>query len=87
MRRVRATFLLRCVILAACVGLVVVVPELGMAVGWTVGTLVFMAIFWFVGIESSVLPLAIERIAVHRAPRRRKRIASIWFVGQGPSSV
>ena len=80
MRRVRATFLLRCVILASCVALLVGVLALGMGTRWAAGALVFAAVLWFVGIEGSLLPLAIEHVAVRRAARSRKRGSSIWFV-------
>jgi hypothetical protein len=80
MRRIRATFLLRCVILAACVGLFACVVYSGMGLGWTVGTLVFAAALWFVCIECDLLPLAIECVVVRCAARGGKPVSSIWFV-------
>ncbi|MFK7742518.1 MAG: hypothetical protein AB8H80_19555 [Planctomycetota bacterium] len=84
MRRLRATFLLRCVILAACVASVLAVVQLGLATGWIVATLAIAALLWFVGIEFGLLTLALERAAVRRAQRRAAGangpIKSIWFV-------
>ena len=80
MRRVRATFLLRCVILAACIALFVGVICLGASTGWTLGTLGFAAVLWFVGIEGGLLPLALEQVVVRRAARSGSPVSSIWFV-------
>jgi hypothetical protein len=49
-------------------------------IGWTVALLVFIAIFWFVGIEAGLLPLVLERIAARRAEQTRKPVSTIWFV-------
>lgn len=80
MRRLRATFLLRCVILAWCLLLVVAVLGLGMGTWWTLGALVFGALLWLVGIELGLLPLVLERAMVRHAARGGVRGSSIWFV-------
>ena len=80
MRRVRATFLLRCVVLAACVGLFASVLLIGLSAGWTMVTFPLAAILWFVGIERGLLPVALEHMAVRRAARSGKQVSSIWFV-------
>ena len=89
-RRVRATFLLRCVILgvslAIFAGVVVLVGALGGTLDWRF-VLIFLALYWFVGIDGSlvlmntgVLPWAIERIAVRRAERTGRPLSTLWFV-------
>lgn len=80
MRRVRATFLLRCVILAVSVGLVIGIFMLGLSTGWTLSSLVFLVVFWLVGIDLNLLPLAIEHFAVRRAARSGREVSSLWFV-------
>lgn len=80
MRRVRATFLLRCVILAGSVALVACVVSLAQGSGWSLGTLGLLAVLWFVGIEVGVVPLALEQVAVRRAARSGAPVSSIWFV-------
>jgi hypothetical protein len=80
MRRVRATLLLRVVILVACVALFILVLRLGATIGWTLATLVFVGLFWLVGIECGAVPLAVERLALRRAARRGGPQSSLWFV-------
>ena len=80
MRRIRASFLLRLAILGACLGLVVGVVLLGLHAGWVVGSIVFAAVLWFVGIELELLPWMIERAVVRRASQTRGPVESIWFV-------
>lgn len=79
-RRVRATFLLRCVLLAACIALFAGVVFIAQGTGWVLGTLTVVACFWFVGVEGGVLPLLLEEWAERRAARSGKPVASIWFV-------
>jgi hypothetical protein len=80
MRRVRASFLLRCVILAASVAVFAGVVLLARSTGWSVGTGILVAIVWFVGIEFGALPFAIERAAARRAASSGRPVTSIWFV-------
>jgi hypothetical protein len=80
MRRVRATFLLRCLILAGCLALCAAVFSLGIGIGWTAGTVVVAAVIWVVGIEGGLLPLAIERVVARRAARSGTPTSSIWFM-------
>lgn len=79
-RRLRATFLLRCVILAWCILLFAAVLGLGMGTQWTLGSLMFCAVLWLVGIECGLLPLVLERTMVRHAARGDARGFSIWFV-------
>ena len=80
MRRVRATFLLRCVILLACLLAFGAVLHFGLGTPWAGGVLVVALVTWFVGIELDVLPLAIEHVVVRRAARRGVPARSLWFV-------
>ena len=80
MRRVRATFLLRCVILVGSVAVFLGVLFLGLGSGWTIVTLMCVATIWVVGIEGDLLPLAIEHVVTRRAARGGKPMSSIWFV-------
>ncbi len=80
MRRVRASFLLRCIILAVSVGIFIGVYSLVKSTGWTVGSLAFLLLFWFVGVESGLLPSMLERMAVRRAAEGGVPVSSIWFV-------
>ena len=80
MRRVRASFLLRCVISAASIAAFLGVLQLGAAVGWTIGFIIFLATFWIVGVEGGLLPLLIEHVVVGRARKTGKPVGSIWFV-------
>ena len=86
MRRVRASFLLRCVLLASCVALFACACYLGQGTGWTPGTLVFVVVLWVVGIEGGLLPLALEQMAVKRASKSGRPVSSIWFVDQDEQS-
>ncbi len=80
MRRLRATFRLRCVLAAFCIALPACVLILGQSTGWTLGTLALAAILWFVGIEAGLLPLALEYVAVRRAAQSGRPVSSTWFV-------
>lgn len=80
MRRLRATFLLRCVTLISSVALFVGVVYLGLGAGWMVGTSVVIALAWLVGIEAGALLWAIEWVLVKRAGRSGSPVTSIWFV-------
>lgn len=77
MRRIRASFLLRCVILAFCAALLSGVVLLGMETRWTIATLAVAAFMWFAAIEFGILPHLIERAAVRRAARSGKPVSSI----------
>ena len=70
MRRVRATFLLRCVIFAACVAPLVGGLYVGMGWVWMISAVAIIA----------VLPFAIEQVAVGVAARSRRPFSSVWFV-------
>lgn len=74
MLRVRATFFLRCVILAACVAMFVGIVCLGMGMGWTIGTWALALLLSCIGIA-----VLIEHVAVRRAGRSRT-VSSVWFV-------
>ncbi|MFY9341077.1 MAG: hypothetical protein WAT39_01215 [Planctomycetota bacterium] len=80
MRRLRATLLLRGVLLACCVVLLAAVLLLGLSTGWTLGSLALAATVWLLGIEAGVLPLAIEYFAGRRAATNSRSASSIWFV-------
>jgi hypothetical protein len=67
MRRVRASFLLRCVILAASVAIFAGMVLIGNSIGWTLGLLAFLVLFWLVCIEGALLPIFIERLLMRHA--------------------
>ena len=79
-RRIRATFLLRCVILAACLLLFVAVINLTRSLWLTAGALAVLGVTWFIGIEGRLLPEWIEHSLTRRAARSGKPVHSIWFV-------
>src|SRR5687768_256973 len=78
MPKVRATFLLQCVIVAGCLALFLGVLAIGLGSRWIAATLVLAAVIWLVGIDW--LPVAIEHIVSRRATRSGKPKSSIWFV-------
>lgn len=80
MRRVRASFLLRCVILAGTVGVLVLLFGFGNSIGWSLWFVVFLAAFWLLAIEIGLLPLLIENILTRRAGASDAPVKSIWFV-------
>ena len=79
MRKVRPTFLLRCVVLAASVVIFLLVLKLSTSVMITGGAVLFLIAFWFLGIEGDLLPLLLEHILIKKA-QRAERIDSLWFV-------
>ena len=80
MRRVRASFLLRCVILAGNLGALVGFFLLGNSIGWSLGFLIFLVVFWFIAIEMDLLAMMIERILTRLAAASAEPVESIWFV-------
>ena len=80
MRRVRASFLLRLVVLLCSAALFYAAVWLIDSVGWTVAAVSFIVAFWFIGLEGGVLPFLIERSAVERARASDAPVKSIWFV-------
>lgn len=83
-RRIRATFLLRCVILLFCVavfaGALFAVTVVKWPIGWGLAVLSALVVFWFVGLEGGLLPYLIERAAVRRAEKSGRPVSSPWFV-------
>jgi len=79
-RRVRPTFLLRCVILAACVGLFAAVVYVTRSLWWTAGALTLLSLVWFIGIEYGLLLGWIEHWLSRRAVQSEKPVDSLWFV-------
>jgi hypothetical protein len=80
MRRVRASFLLRCVILAFSVAIFAGIVLVGNSIGWTLGFLVFLVLFWFVCIEGDLLPILIEHLLMRHARTSADPVESIWVV-------
>lgn len=78
-RRVRASFLLRCVILAACLTIGVAA---GFIVGWS--TLYVLLTVPILGticrLSFEYLPGLLEFVAVRRAAAAGQPVDSIWFV-------
>ena len=79
MRKVRPTFLLRCVVLATSVVFFLLVLKFSTSVPITGGAILFLIAFWILGIECELLPLLLENILVKKA-QRAKRVDSLWFV-------
>ena len=82
-RRLRPTFLLQCVTLGFCLGLVVVVffiAGLGVLTG---STLIAMLCLWFLGIEGGLFPALLEHMLSRRAESNNTgAVNSIWFVDE-----
>ena len=80
-RRLRSTFLLKCVVLAASVGifLLVLVLWLCNSMTLTAGVILFLIVFWFLGIEGGLLPFLLEYIIARQA-RRSEHAESLWFL-------
>lgn len=79
-RRVRATFLLRLVILGASVGLLLLVFVIATSAPVRLGALALVVALWFLGIETDLLPMLIEHVVTGRASQARGPIHSAWFV-------
>jgi hypothetical protein len=79
-KRVRATFLLKLVVLAASVGVFVFAFLLATSRPIQLGTIVFLSAFWLIGIEGELLPRLIERLAIRRAARTVGPVDSVWFI-------
>lgn len=69
-RRVRATFWLRCVIFAVCLAPLVFGLQVGMSGAWMIVAFVIVA----------VLPPGIELVLVGLAARSRGSLSPIWFL-------
>ncbi len=80
MRKIRATFLLRCVVLAASVCLFVASFWLLQSIGLRIGTVVFLIVFWFFGIEAELLPTFLAWLLCRMASREQGPVDSLWFV-------
>jgi hypothetical protein len=80
MKRIRATFLLRCVVLAASVCLFVASFWLLQSIGMRMGTAIFLLVFWFVGIEANLLPTVLAWLLCRQAAREQDPVDNLWFV-------
>ena len=80
MRRVRASFLLRRVLLAAMVGALIGFFWLGNSMGWSLAFVAFLVAFWVIAVELDMLPMTIEYGPTHWVSRSAAPIHSIWFV-------
>ena len=78
-RRLRSTFLLKCVVLAASVGIFLLVLWLCSSMTLTAGVILFLIVFWFLGIEGGLLPFLLEYIIARQA-RRSEHAESLWFL-------
>lgn len=80
MRHLRATFLLRLVVMFGCVALLVAVVLLGASTGWTTTAVVIAAAVWVLGIELGLFVVPLERLARRSATARGGPVESVWFV-------
>ena len=44
------------------------------------GTLVFLILFWFLGIEGGLLPEFLERLLCRRVAQQKGHMDNLWFV-------
>lgn len=79
-RRIRPTFLLRCIVLAACVVLFAALLYVTRSLWWITGTLTLLSLVWFIGIEGGLLLEWIEHLLSGRAAQSEKPVDSLWFV-------
>lgn len=79
-RRLRASFLLRCVILAVSVVLLAGATwgALALGLGWL--ALPAAGVLWFGVVRTTLLEEGIEGLLVRRALRRGRPVRSLWFV-------
>ena len=88
-RRLRATFLLKSVVLVACLAVIAI----GIAIGtwWAiVGALVFAGLIYVtqeLGLDGLLFPNVAEWLVVRRAERSGKPVSSIWFVDRDREEV
>ena len=80
MRKIRATLLLRCVVLAASVCLFIAALWLLKSIGLRIGTVVILIAFWFLGIEAELLPTFLAWLLCRLASREQGQVDSLWFV-------
>ena len=80
MKRIRATFLLRCVVLLASLCIFVAAFWLLQPIGLRIGTGVFLILFWMLGIEGDLLPIFLEWLLCRRVAREKGRVDRLWFV-------
>jgi hypothetical protein len=80
MRRLRPTFLLRCVIGAVSLLLCGGVVLLMWSWGWTLAAVVVLIVVWFAELELELVSWLIERWLTRRAGAPDALVRSIWFV-------
>lgn len=80
MRHLRATFLLRLVVMLGCAALLVAVVLLGASTGWTTTAAVVAVAVWFLGIELGLFVVPLERLARRSATDSGGPVESVWFV-------
>ena len=78
--RLRPTFLLQLVVLGVSVALFMGVLLVSMSRTMEVGTVVFLVLFWFIGIEAGLLPSLLEHLLIRRTRRQNGAASSRWFV-------
>lgn len=80
MRHLRATFLLRLVVMFGGAALIVAVVLLGASTGWIATAAVVAAAVWFLGLELDLFLVPLVRLARRRATARGGPVESVWFV-------
>ncbi len=79
-KRIRATFLLRCVVLAASLAIFMLSFWLLQSMGLRIGTVIFLILFWLIGIEEGLLPAFLEWLLCRRVARHKGGADRLWFV-------
>ena len=79
-KRVKSTFLLRCVVLIASLAIFAAACFVCNFGGMSLGTFAFLVIFWSLGVECNLLPILLEWIMVRRGNASTDACKSLWFV-------
>jgi hypothetical protein len=69
-------------VLLASLGLFAASFWLLQSIGFRIGTVVFLLLFWILGIEENLLPIFLERVLCRRVAREKGPVESLWFVDQ-----
>lgn len=54
--------------------------SLSLPQNFTIGTIIFLIVFWGLGVEAGLLPYLLEHFLVRKAKRSSEKVNSLWFV-------